>query len=213
MSSKKEKILTTALTLFNQRGVLEVTVRDIAKEVGISSGNLTYHFPTKNEILVALMNLLLTNIEQALDKNEPNESALLTYYHQFETIFKEQLKFKFLFNKRYAEVITTNLELQTMLQEVLPGRFVQWKEIHKTLITKKYANPDLLVQSNALYHIINILALYWHQEIEIYHPKLPAKEKVPYALSIMFQIYKPYLTKKGLGDLTPFLIELKPYKV
>ena len=212
MNSKKEKILAKALALFNKKGVLEVTVRDIAKEVGISSGNLTYHFPTKNDILSTLMDSLLTNIEQALGKNKPRESALLTYYHQFETIFKEQLKFKFLFNKRYAEVVTTNPELQVMLQEVLPSRFVQWKKIHKALITEKYAKPDLLIESNSLYHIINILALFWHQEIEIYHSRLSEKEKVPYALSIMFQIYKPYLTKKGLDEIGPLLVELEPYK-
>lgn len=51
----KDEILETAKKLFNQQGYDAVSMRDIAKELGISVGNLTYHYPKKTDIVLALM--------------------------------------------------------------------------------------------------------------------------------------------------------------
>ena len=50
----KDRILESSLRLFNKEGADRVTVRSIASETGISHGNLTYHFPGKDEILYQL---------------------------------------------------------------------------------------------------------------------------------------------------------------
>lgn len=56
-SNIKDEILQTAKLLFNQQGYEAVSMRDIARTVGISVGNLTYHFPRKADILLALLSL------------------------------------------------------------------------------------------------------------------------------------------------------------
>lgn len=50
----KTKILDTSLRLFNKNGVQNVSMRDIADEVSISPGNLTYHFRKREEIVLNL---------------------------------------------------------------------------------------------------------------------------------------------------------------
>ena len=50
----KEEIVNTARRLFNQRGMAAVSMRDIAETLGISVGNLTYHFPRKEELADAV---------------------------------------------------------------------------------------------------------------------------------------------------------------
>ena len=45
--STADRIADTALRLFNRKGYASTTLTEIAAEVGISQGNLTYHFPTK----------------------------------------------------------------------------------------------------------------------------------------------------------------------
>ena len=56
-SNIKDEILQTAKLLFNQQGYEAVSMRDIARAVGISVGNLTYHFPRKADILLTLLSL------------------------------------------------------------------------------------------------------------------------------------------------------------
>lgn len=53
--STKQKILAVARTLFNDYGYNSVSLRDIAKAVGISEGNLTYHFKKKEYLIESLL--------------------------------------------------------------------------------------------------------------------------------------------------------------
>ncbi len=47
----KEKILEAARELFNKEGIDAITTRHVAARLGISHGNLCYHYPRK-EILI-----------------------------------------------------------------------------------------------------------------------------------------------------------------
>ena len=50
----KQKILETTLGLFNQDGATEVSTNHIATALGMSPGNLYYHYRNKEEIIRAL---------------------------------------------------------------------------------------------------------------------------------------------------------------
>jgi AcrR family transcriptional regulator len=52
--STRDRILAVCRELFNERGPAEVTTAEIAQAVGISEGNLHYHFRRKPEIVLAL---------------------------------------------------------------------------------------------------------------------------------------------------------------
>ncbi|MEM9514984.1 MAG: TetR family transcriptional regulator [Actinomycetota bacterium] len=54
MTSTAERILDTARTLFNQRGYAATTQAAIASAAGLTQGNLTYHFPAKRDLAIAL---------------------------------------------------------------------------------------------------------------------------------------------------------------
>lgn len=54
MADTRERILEATRELWNERGFATVRVAEIAKAVGISTGNLTYHFPAKRDLVKAL---------------------------------------------------------------------------------------------------------------------------------------------------------------
>ena len=66
MSSNKEKILISALKLFNQNGMVNVRLQHIADEAIVSVGNLAYHYSNKEAILEALYGDLTKKQKQLL---------------------------------------------------------------------------------------------------------------------------------------------------
>lgn len=50
-TSTKQRILDASVRLFNEHGVDAVRLQQIAEEIGISVGNLAYHFKTKDAII------------------------------------------------------------------------------------------------------------------------------------------------------------------
>jgi AcrR family transcriptional regulator len=65
-NNTKSKILATALKLFNELGLAKVTLRNIAKKMGISQGNLCYHFKKREDILEALYHQLVTLMDEVV---------------------------------------------------------------------------------------------------------------------------------------------------
>ncbi|UWD49400.1 TetR/AcrR family transcriptional regulator [Clostridioides difficile] len=52
MANKTKKdIILTACNLFNIHGYNSISMRDIANELGISVGNLTYYFKKKEDLI------------------------------------------------------------------------------------------------------------------------------------------------------------------
>src|SRR6218665_2045558 len=54
MVSTKDNIIDKAISLFNERGFSNVSMKDIADAAEISPGNLTYHFKRKEDLLLAI---------------------------------------------------------------------------------------------------------------------------------------------------------------
>lgn len=58
VNTTKQEIITVASKLFLEKGYSETSPKMICEELGISTGNLTYYFPTKEHLLAELVKLL-----------------------------------------------------------------------------------------------------------------------------------------------------------
>src|SRR5215813_7798071 len=63
----RAKILRVAQDLFVSRGYHATSVREIAEKVGLTKTAVLYHFPSKKDIIVALADPLLNDMEAAVD--------------------------------------------------------------------------------------------------------------------------------------------------
>jgi AcrR family transcriptional regulator len=88
----RERILQTALAMFNQFGEPSVATTSIALEMGISPGNLYYHYHSKEEIVADLFAEFRHEIETTLAAPEqrlPNAEDCWLFLHLvFEAIWK-----------------------------------------------------------------------------------------------------------------------------
>jgi AcrR family transcriptional regulator len=66
MDDTRERILFSAMRLFAEKGYLSTSVADILKEAGAHSGSLYHFFPTKQDVLVAVLGLYRDGIAPML---------------------------------------------------------------------------------------------------------------------------------------------------
>ena len=87
LESTKNKILRVSTTMFLEVGYSKTSPQMIAKELKVSTGNLTYYYPTKEHLLAVLTDLLC-KYQWKLIKNEADDgmSSLLALCFELMTM-------------------------------------------------------------------------------------------------------------------------------
>ncbi len=100
MRGKQISILETAQSMFAKRGIKAVTMDELTNECGISKKTLYLYFPSKHNLVVKVMESLLTKIEQSFRIfPRVTPSAIIELQRFFEEIQKCFTKLTSLFLK------------------------------------------------------------------------------------------------------------------
>ena len=83
----RQRILESALTMFNALGEPNVTTNHIADELEISPGNLYYHFRNKDDIIEQLFARFEERMDTALAAPEGRLPGLEDIWLQLHLVF------------------------------------------------------------------------------------------------------------------------------
>ncbi len=124
MTNTKTKILSAALQLFNQHGLVNVRLQQIANEVGISVGNLAYHYYSKEAIVKGIDQELSNEITPFIAKDRlflslmDFDNHLARYYHllsNYSFYFIDLLELKRAYPKLYKK---QDIYIQQIIQQI-----------------------------------------------------------------------------------------------
>lgn len=96
LSPRAQEILHSAIELFNRDGVSRSSTNRIADALGMSSGNLHYHFRSKGDIILASYRLIERDICAAMRMGSIEISPQRAFdiqYHLFETLWRYRFFF------------------------------------------------------------------------------------------------------------------------
>ena len=97
----KEKILATATKVFNEKGFSSVNLKELAGVLGISRGNLAYHFKNKDELLEAIVKEMWEKIAAEKEKTMQVPS-FKNMHNQTQLYHKLQKEYAFVFLNTHA---------------------------------------------------------------------------------------------------------------
>ena len=117
-SKTKETILRTSQALFNNEGEHAVSSVDIANVIGISPGNLYYHYKGKDPIIRELFSDFEEELRQVLGAPIREPLVLEDNWIYLYIIFEEIWDFRF-FYRNPAELIQRIPELRTPFAQLL----------------------------------------------------------------------------------------------
>ena len=100
VASTPERIIEASIFLFNRNGVQNVALHRIAAHIGISPGNLAYHFPGKRQLLLAIFPLIDNGMRHALEPLQPlSKGATPRVAAEYQIrIFRTMWRSRFFFN-------------------------------------------------------------------------------------------------------------------
>ncbi|HBX57320.1 TetR/AcrR family transcriptional regulator [Pseudomonas sp. UBA2684] len=93
----RERILECALMLFNQQGEPNVSTLEIANELGISPGNLYYHFHGKEPLILGLFERFQADLAPLLDPPHDVRLDVEDYWLFLHLIVEKLAHYRFLF--------------------------------------------------------------------------------------------------------------------
>lgn len=209
MKKTQEKILSNAIKLFNRKGVSNARLQDIAKEAGISPGNLSYHYRLKKDLMEAVLVYMEARFRKASSSNmafieNNNYLSLIKNYLRF------QIEHRF-FYRDILEVITltpkAKLVFEKQMQQVQSfTRNGLYLAVGKGIVVPEPHEGHYAIFARNIWAILNS----WLAEREVL-----GKERISlsHIMLALWEFHYPYLTEKGrelfytLKDQLPELIE------
>ncbi len=114
----RERILETSLAMFNALGEPNVTTNHIADELGISPGNLYYHYRNKDDIVERLFARYEARMDQALLVPEGRLPNLEDVWLQLHLVFECMWTFRFLY-RDLVDILSRNRKLKQRFARIL----------------------------------------------------------------------------------------------
>lgn len=95
MKNTKQEIRDTARNLFNEKGFGQVTIRMIAQELQMSSGNLNYHYKKREDILEALYFEMVKDFDDRVRRVEGQDFDLAKIKAEVQASMKRMIEYQF----------------------------------------------------------------------------------------------------------------------
>ena len=197
ISLTKEKIKQTTLMLCNEGNSLSVSTNHIAKALGISTGNLYYHYKNKEEIIRDIYQDMSSTFESynSFEQIQSSENPLKELLLMFDSYGELFWEYRFLM-RDCALLMAIDSELKMMFAKNQAIRVVQIEALLKFLIHQEILEniPQEQISKRAKFNWF--ISAYWQVFTSTYD--VVSKESIKEAKEMLFelQIY-PFLTQKG----------------
>ncbi|MCA7015176.1 TetR/AcrR family transcriptional regulator [Dickeya dadantii] len=96
MNDKRQQLIATALTLFNQKGINSVGINEVLEVSGVAKKTLYHHFPGKNELVLATLayrdQIFMTWLSSALEQAATPHDVVQRLFHALTDWFRGDVK-------------------------------------------------------------------------------------------------------------------------
>ena len=133
-----DRILEAALALFNAEGSHAVSTRHIAARLGISPGNLYYHFANKEEIVLRLYERIEAQLMATLAPRDDDARSFESILQYLDAIFSHLWEFRFFY-----------CDVNALLREV-PGLKERYRDLAERVRVRSRAIFDSMVEAGWL---------------------------------------------------------------
>lgn len=199
----KEWILETAVKLFNEYGTQAVSTKRIAAEMGISPGNLYYHYKNKEEIIRAVFKQMSQDFALGQGTGTPLQKML----NMNKAIISLWNSCPF-FQRELVVLLSRDEKLKSLYMRdkrlFKEKTLLLFKELKDSGVLKNGDDPDSL---DALYTVEWMIVDFWISFLDINETR-PSEESLLKGIDLIIQIWRPYLCEEAYMEFLQWRKEL-----
>jgi len=202
----RKKILDKALEMFNERGIEYVGLRELASILNIRVSNITYYFPTKDDLVYELsLELSKKNGEVIVERESLTMSAFLQMLHK---VFQNHITFRCLL----LSVVHLMKQNKHMLAVYKNTQKVRNQALYSNLQALEragYLKPKDEAERQFLVSAISLISRFWISEAAISYDQLSTEEQIRHYLLLISELLLPYSTAKARKEIASFLGDIE----
>ena len=203
-----QRILEVTLDLFNRFGEPNVSTTAISAELGISPGNLYYHYPAKDALINTLFDQYEGRLYELLAADEDVadvEDAWFFLHSLFELIWA----YRFLY-RDLNHLLSRNRRLETHFPAILLRKRAALRQLLDTLQAKRAASAAEDRQRDAVAASMVVLLTYWLSYEYVLQPRSAlepenAQDALLRGAYHVMSLLKPYLDEPARAHLSGLL--------
>ena len=184
--------------MFNQAGVEYVGMRELAAALDMRVGNVTYYFPTKDDLVNRL------SIDLADENNRTivamDEVTMKGFFEMLRQVFQNHLKYRCLMLS-FVHLLERNPIIAKRYGKIQSKRNETWSNNVLALKKGKFITTDDQAEIDFLVSSIALIARFWISEATISFKNHSEKEQIAHYLNMIARIFLPYATAKGKKEL------------
>jgi len=190
-----ERILEVSLDLFNKFGEPNVSTTLISGALGISPGNLYYHFPAKDELVNALFDRYEAELRPLL-LGAVTVNDLEGSWHLLQRLFELNWAHRFLF-RDLNDLLSKNRHLETHFQQIQSDVAGALTNLLQRLRARNVLQMEAGQVETTTSNLMVILC-YWFSFVYVQTPRLAASAE-------QGKLNSAHGTHQALSLLTPWL--------
>ncbi len=203
--STEEKILEKALEMFNEKGVEYVGMRELAATLNIRVSNVTYYFPTKDD-LVNQLSLQLRLLNSSIVVTNENLTITL-FLDMLNKVFQNHVKYRCLLLS-FVHLMHQNKAISARYQQTEKDRNTVIRSNIRALVASDYLKVAEESDIEFLTSTLSLIIRFWISEAAVSHGRLSVQGQISHYLSMVMKLLSTFATAKGKHELEAFAKKL-----
>jgi AcrR family transcriptional regulator len=196
----RERIIDSAITLFNEQGSGSVTTNHIAQSMSISPGNLYYHFRNKEEIIRAIYARLRPAWEAASALPDDRSPTVIDLRRILADHFRIVWSFRFYYRELPA-LLRRDPELAHEYREVRRAALANIESLLRQFVEAGVlVVPDADAALPELAQVCWVLADFWLPFAELGDDRV-GPDGLDRGVALILRVLRPYFTASTVAEL------------
>ena len=192
----RERILATALQLFNESGTGAVSTNHIADALGISPGNLYYHFRNKEEIIRALFEQQFARWDELYALPDDRMPTLADLQQLVRTTFVIAWEYRFMYRELIA-LLRRDAQLHQRWVAIRARGFAGFHELVELFVAAGVLRaPHDPAVVTRLAELVWLISEFWLASVEVSGATVDTAQ-MEHGVALMLQVLDPFIVKQA----------------